>query len=253
MLACKSIASAGSVMSVVMIAWLLVAQTGAVAAPSVDFIVTMSDGTPVTDVKTEELSIRIDGRLRRIKSSRLVSVSEIPNANTSNTSLPSPFGTNALTSDGRSLVIAIDEDSFRTGREQALRESVDGLISRLGPADRVLVVTMPFGSVKIPFTTDHARVKRFIGTFTGQQPRNETGSEMACRTRRVLEATAGFLGLLGFAQGPTSVVFFTGGMAAPRRDAVLTMAPGMCELSTELFNRLGRTAGAARANFADAA
>ena len=44
-----------------------------------------------------------------------------------------PFGTNTLTSDGRSLVIAIDEDSFRTGREQALRESVDGLIATAQP------------------------------------------------------------------------------------------------------------------------
>jgi hypothetical protein len=238
-------------MTIVMAAlWFVTtAQSVPPHVPQIDFIVTTSDGTPVTDVKTEEISIRIDGRSRRIRSLRLVSVSEIPHPNTSNAALPAPFGTNALTGDGRSLVIAIDEDSFRTGREQALRESVDGLISRLGPADRVLVVTMPFGSVKIPFTTDHVRVKRFVSTFTGQRPRNETGSDMACRTRRVLEATAGFLGLLEFAQGPTSVVFFTGGMAAPRRDAIAMASPGMCELTAELFNRVGRAAGSARANF----
>jgi hypothetical protein len=227
--------------------WFLMPQPAPPHVPNIDFTVTTSDGTPVTDVKMEEVSIRIDGRMRRIRSLRLVSVSEIPQMNTSNA--PAPFGTNALTSDGRSLVIAIDEDSFRTGREQALRESVDGLISSLGPSDRVLVLTMPFGSVKIPFTTDHVRVKRFISAFTGQRPQNETGSEMACRTRRVLEATAGFLGLLGFAQGPTAVVFFTGGMAGPRRDAIAMAAPGMCELTAELFSRLGRAAGAARANF----
>jgi VWFA-related protein len=228
--------------------WLLTQPAPAPPAPTIDFIVTTSDGTPVTDIKPEELTIRLDGRPRKIRTLRLVSINETPPASTPTTPA-APFGTNALTSDGRSLVIAIDEDSFRTGREQALRESVDGLIARLSPADRVLVVTMPFGSVKIPFTTDHARIKRFISTFTGQQPRTETGSEMACRTRRVLEATAGFLGLLEFAQGPTSVVFFTGGMAGPRRDAIATRAPGMCELTAEHFNRVGRAAGSARANF----
>jgi len=229
--------------------WFLMPQLVTPHIPNVDFIVTTSDGTPITDVTAEEIAIRIDGRARKIKTLRLVSVKQLPPAAAPVAAPAVPFGTNALTNDGRSMVIAIDEDSFRTGREQPLRESVDSLIARLGPGDRVLVVTMPFGSVKIPFTTDHVRVKRFISTFTGQQPRNETGSDMACRTRRVLEATAGFLGLLAFAEGPTSVVFFTGGMAGPRRDAIATRAPGMCELTAEQFNRVGRAAGSARANF----
>ena len=176
-------------------------------------------------------------------------MSEIPPSNTTAAQLPPPFGTNALTSDGRSVVIAIDDDSFRTGREQALREAADGLLAKLSPQDRVLFLTMPYGGVKVPFTTDHARVKRAIATTTGQRPQNETGSEMACRTRRVLEATASLLDLLKFAEGPTSVIFFTGGMAGPRRDATDAMAPGMCELRIDTFNRVGRAAGAARANF----
>src|SRR5436190_748864 len=185
-------------------------------ATKVDFIVTKSDGTPVLDVTSADIAIKIDGKLRTIRTLRLVSVSEIPPSNTTAAQLPPPFGTNALTSDGRSVVIAIDDDSFRTGREQALREAADGLLAKLSPQDRVLFLTMPYGGVKVPFTTDHARVKRAIATTTGQRPQNETGSEMACRTRRVLEATASFLDLLKFAEGPTSVIFFTGGMARPR-------------------------------------
>src|SRR5688572_16476830 len=237
-------------MTIVIVAlWLFMPQLVTPHIPNVDFIVTTSDGTPITDVTAEEISIRIDGRARKVRTLRLVSVKALPAAATSVAAPPVPFGTNALTSEGRSMVIAIDEDSFRTGREPPLRESVDSLIARLGPGDRVLVVTMPFGSVKIPFTTDHVRIKRFISTFTGQQPRNETGSDMACRTRRVLEATAGFLGLLAFAEGPTSVIFLTGGMAGPRRDAIATRAPGMCELTAEHFNRVGRAASSGRANF----
>jgi VWFA-related protein len=238
-----------------MIRTLLVAALALLPLPQtaevtkVDFIVTKSDGTPVIDVTAADIAIRIDGKSRTIRSLRLISVSEIPESNTTAAQLPAPFGTNALTSDGRSVVIALDEDSFRTGREQAFREAADGLLAKLSPQDRVLFVTMPYGGVKVPFTTDHARVKRVIASTTGQRPQNETGSEMACRTRRVLEATAGFLDLLKFAAGPTSVVFFTGGMAGPRRDAIDTMAPGMCELRIDTFNRVGRAAGAARANF----
>jgi hypothetical protein len=193
-------------------------------------------------VKPAEITLKIDGKTRTIRSLRLISVSEaaVPDA---------PYGTNAGASDGRSLVIAIDETSFRTGREQPLREAADGLLRQLGPRDRVLVVLLPFGSVKVPFTTDHARARRAISIVTGQRPQNETGSDMACRTRRVLETTAGFLDLLRFAEGPTSVVFFTGGMAGPRRDAIATRAPGMCELRAEDFARVGRSAAAGRANF----
>ena len=232
---------------VALLAFLPLSQVAEVT--KVDFIVTKSDGTPVLDVTSADIAIKIDGKLRTIRTLRLVSVSEIPPSNTNTAQLPPPFGTNALTSDGRSVVIAIDDDSFRTGREQALREAADGLLAKLSPQDRVLFLTMPYGGVKVPFTTDHARVKRAIATTTGQRPQNETGSEMACRTRRVLEATASFLDLLKFAEGPTSVIFFTGGMAGPRRDATDAMAPGMCELRIDTFNRVGRAAGAARANF----
>jgi VWFA-related protein len=217
----------------------------------VDFSVTMADGTPVSNVTAADLTIKIDGKTRTIRALRLISVSEIPGTDTSGSSarLAAPFGTNALTSDGRSLVLAIDEESFRTGREQSMRDAAAGLIARLSPQDRVLLVTLPFGTVKVPFTTDHARIARAIATTTGHRPQNETGSDMACRTRRVLEATAAFLDVLKFADGPTAVVFFTGGMAGPRRDAVPALAPGMCELSVEVFTRVARAAGAARANF----
>jgi hypothetical protein len=217
-------------------------QNIAPAVTNVDFLVTSSDGTPVLDIKPADVTIKIDGKTRTIQSLRLISVVDVPQTD-------APYVTNALTSDGRSLVIAIDEQSFRTGREHPMREAANGLLARLGPRDRVLLVTMPFGIVKVPFTTDHARVKRAIDITTGQRPQKETGSDMACRTRRVLEGTAAFLDLLRFAEGPTSVVFFTGGMVGPRRDAVATMSPGMCELRVEEFARVGRAAATGRANF----
>jgi len=236
----------------------LATQLPPLDVPRVDFGVTSVDGTPVSGITAADVTIKIDGKTRAIRSLRLVSVSEIPESDTTRETRettrivlppPKPFGTNALTSEGRSLVLAIDEDSFRTGREQPLRDAAEGLLARLSPRDRVLLVALPFGTVKVPFTTDHARVRRAIALTTGQRSQTETGSEMACRTRRGLEATAAFLDLLKFAEGPTSVVFFTGGMAGPRRDASAALAPGMCELTVDPFTRVARAAGAARANF----
>jgi hypothetical protein len=44
-------------------------------------------------------------------------------------------------------------------------------------------------------------------------------------------------------------MFVTAALAAPRRDAAFARAPGMCELSENLFAQVATTAGAARANF----
>jgi hypothetical protein len=46
-----------------------------------------------------------------------------------------------------------------------------------------------------------------------------------------------------------TVMFITGGLAAPRRDAAVSMAPGMCELRQDLYSEVGQAAGAARAQF----
>jgi hypothetical protein len=54
---------------------------------------------------------------------------------------------------------------------------------------------------------------------------------------------------LGSRDEPAIVMFITGALAEPRRDAPVTMAPGICELSQELFTQVGVAAGAARAHF----
>jgi hypothetical protein len=163
--------------------------------------------------------------------------------------LPAPFGSSADGDEGRALVLAIDTDSFRPGREALLRNAVDLLIRGLTPRDRLALVTMPYGGIKVPFTTDHERVRRAFTPVVGHAPPGETGSALACRTRETLEELTAFLGTLGIRQEPAIVMFVTSGLAAPRHDAPLTVAPGMCELRPELFRGIGVAAGAARAHF----
>jgi VWFA-related protein len=217
---------------------------------TVDFNAISTDGTPVRDLATAELSIRIGGKRRTVRSLQLISIAPdvadaAPTAN-----LPSPFGSNAESDAGRSLVLIVDDDSFRSGREAPLREALDLLVSRLSSRDRLSLVTMPYGGVKVPLTTDHARVRNALRRIVGQATGTETGSDLACRTRRTLETLVGYLDSThGIRESPVSILFVTGGLAAPRRDAPVTLGPGMCELRTELYTHVGVAAGAARAQF----
>ena len=47
-------------------------------------------------------------------------------------------------------MLAIDDESFKPGTEHVLRQAVDRLIAGLSPRDRVSLVTMPYGGVKVP-------------------------------------------------------------------------------------------------------
>lgn len=216
---------------------------------SLQFAFVTTDGTPVDDLQAAEVRVRIGGRERAVRSLQLVSVARSSAGSGDVIGLPPPFATNASSQAGRTLVLAIDEDSFRAGQEGPLRQATDALIAGLGPADRVALMTLPFGAIKVPLTTDHSRLQLALSRTVGQAAASESGSEMACRTRRTLEALAGFLESLGVREEPMTMMFVTAALAAPRRDAVSALAPGMCELSENLFNRVATAAGAARAQF----
>jgi VWFA-related protein len=209
--------------------------------------VVTQDGTPVTDLRAEELQVRIGGRVRPIRSLQFIEVTG--SAPDGNTAVPLPFATNAVQAAGRTIVLAIDDDSFRPGSEGPLRDATAALVSRLNEADRVAVVTMPYGGTKVPLTSDHSRVRNAMNSLVGQAPATQTGSDLACRSRRTLESLVTYLDSLGIRQDAVTVLFVTSALAAPRRDAAFARAPGMCELPETLFNQVGQAAGAARAQF----
>lgn len=247
-------------LSTIVMGGLLVAQQKPVVPPTgeraegllVDFLALTRDGRPVPDLAAGDVDVRINGRVRPIKSLRLMRVDDAGGLGAAvSTPIPPPYGANTHTSSpgGRRVVFAIDDDSFRAGSEGPLRQAINGLIAELGPRDQVLLVTMPYGGVKVPFTEDHGRVMSAIASLSGQRAQNESGSEMACRTRRLLQSLSGFLETLGGDDTPATVVFFTSGLAGPRRDALTGKAPGMCELEVRTFQEVGLAAGAARAAF----
>jgi hypothetical protein len=219
------------------------------ASLPVDFVAVQADGTPVVDLQSSEVEVRINGRTRIVRSLRRVTTAPAPTPPGSVIRVPPPYGTNASVAVGRSFALVVDEESFVAGREQLLRSAVEGLLAQLTPADQTTVIALPLGGAKVPFTSETARIRLAMDRLSGQGARDESGSDLACRTRRFLESLDGFLQTQIGRWSPLTVVLFTAGLAGPRRDAPMTLAPGMCELLVSHFQRVTVTAGAARANF----
>jgi hypothetical protein len=215
------------------------------AAPVVDFIALDAQGAPILDLQPSEIEVRVADRARTVRALRRVSA-VAPAATAAR--LPSPYGTNDDVASGRRFLIVIDQESFAAGREHLFRSAIDGLVAQFTPADRAMVAALPFGGVVSPFTSDTGRLRLAAGRVTGQGARAETGSDLACRTRRFLESLDAFLQGRGAQTSPQTLVIFTSGLAGPRRDAPAGTAPGMCELLVDQFRYVGAAASLARAN-----
>jgi hypothetical protein len=208
--------------------------------------VEVASGRPVSDLRSDEVSLKIDGRSRQIRSLQLVSR---PVGDGAGPAVAAPFGSNNVSSAGRRVELIVDDESFPAGGEQPLRDAVARLITALHPEDRLSLVTIPHGGVRIPATTGHTRIRTALATLVGRGSANQTGSDLACRTRDTLQALTAHLGAIRGQEAPSIVAFMTAGLAAPRRDANITSAPGRCELLLDTFRETGAAAGRARAHF----
>ena len=212
---------------------------------TVDFVALQADGAPARDLRPSDVDIRIGNRARTVRDLRFISTAApAPDVRRG----PAPYGTNDDVASGRSFVLAVDQESFGVGEEPRLRNAAESFVHLLSPMDRTMVLALPFGGVKAPFTSDTIRLRSAMAGIIGQRSRTETGSDMACRTRRFFESLQAFLESQRGRETPVTVVVFSGGLAAPRRDAPMMMAPGMCELLVDEFQRVGAGAAAARAN-----
>ena len=223
---------------------------GTTAPASIDFLVVSPDGLPVADIKAEEVSLKIDGRPRAVRSLRFVQIGDgTGTAPGVDPSVPPPFGSNAQDQTvWRSLVLVLDDDSFRVGTERPLREAADRFLAGLAPSDRVALVTMPYGGTKVSLTTDREKVRAALAQIIGQAPQSESPAEAACRTRRTLESLVGlFEGLE--TPSPPIVLFFSASLVGPT-DSNMRIATGlggpagtnMCEVPRETFQQVGNAA-----------
>jgi hypothetical protein len=224
------------------------------------FLAMGSDGLPKADLKPEQVELKIDGKVRPMQSLKFVRlVATTPAAATTkifDNPVPAPFGSNTV-APSRGILLAVDEESMRPGSDRPLKDALDQFLTGLGAQDRVGLMTLPRGSVKVDLTTTRSAVKDAIAKVTARKPSSRDATEAACHARDVVETlTSTFLGL---GQGPTTVVVFSTGIAAPstttqsvsqnavggggRISGAVTSAT--CELTTTNFLKLSAATGTA--------
>lgn len=219
---------------------------------AVDFAVTGADGNPVADLRAEEVTLTIDGRSRPIRSLEYVALAS---AASPGADALLPYGSNTQGDNGRSVVLIIDQETIRPGRESALKAEIAAFLRRLGPHDRVALMTVPYGGLKVDLTTEHHRVVLALSTIGGQAPGVETEGEAACRTTTTLAALRGTLDDLRGGEAPVVVVFFSGQMSPPHGVQAAPVPTGgiqtfsRCQIRPEQFKQVSAAAAGARAQF----
>ncbi len=143
----------------------------------VDVIVVDKKGAPVTDLRTGDFSLTVDGKARRVSSMELVRFDDrlapVPDART----LPSlhpelkdthaaEYTSNDSATPGRLFVIAIDEGNITRGGGRAATKAASLFVDRLSPNDLVAVVSLPVG-VSVDFTADRAVVRAALLKIVG--------------------------------------------------------------------------------------
>jgi hypothetical protein len=212
------------------------------ALVTVDFRALGADGQPLVDLKPDEVTLRVGGRTRTLRSLQLLRPS-----GRAASELPAPFAENAVGEAGRDVFLVLDEDSIAPGREQPVREAVRHLVRALPAEDRVGLTTVPLGRAHVGLTRDHDRVLSTLAGLASRAQVGETTSDLNCRTRLTLEALERVFALVD-GELPATVVFFSVGMARPAETfAQLRVASDLCEVRTEHFRQLGAAAVASRA------
>jgi len=218
----------------------------------IDFVAVDPSGQSVGNLRAEDITLKIDGRTRPIRSLEYVAVvgDADPGSATISPTLP-PYGSNAAADAGRTVVFIIDRETLRLGGEVALRSEINRFLRSLGPQDRVALITAPYGGLKVDLTTDHSRISAGLALIAGQASSSESAADAACRTGALLVALRGTLDDLRGGEGPVAVVLFSGQLSAPAGVVSLRSQPdfGRCAVRQEYFNQVSTAAAAARAQF----
>lgn len=214
---------------------------------AIDFSAFGPDGLPITDLTPADVTLKIDGKTRAIRALDFISATERAPR------VPEPFGTNTVPESARAVLIIIDDETLRPGREKDLKDDVRTFLGRLGGNDRVGLATVPYGGIKAHFTNDHNRILTALDPIVGRAPQNESASEAGCRSRSTLVALTSTLDSLSSGDAPVTVVLFTGGLVGPRGVESLSRGGenfntmGTCEVLTEHYNHVNAAVARSRA------
>ena len=139
----------------------------------VDVNVVDGSGHPVSDLRPDEFTLRVDGKSRPVVSSQFVSLGRpaTPPAEAarrryySSNQVPGPTQTPTA---GRTFLIVVDLENTGMGASRAVMAAAGRFLDRLAPGDRVGLATIPRGGPHVEFTSDLARVRQALGVVVGR-------------------------------------------------------------------------------------
>jgi hypothetical protein len=227
-------------------------QAGA-APVLVDFRAVAEDGQPIADLKPADVTLRVGGRPRSIKSLEFVKIGSDAAPAAVTATLPPPYATNASVASGpgtrRDVLLVLDELSITPGKEVPIRESLNRLLGALSLSDRVGVLSTRQGGASAQFTEKLDDVREALGRFAGYAPARLSDADFACNAVLVLNTLRSSFREFSAASAPT-LVFVTAAVAGPATDQMATVGreSELCPLRTNHFEEVGAAAQSSHAS-----
>jgi len=151
---------------------------GGVDLVTVDVVVLDTSGGLVRGLTAGDFTVLAAGTPRRLVSVEYVravgdpSPAPTPSRRT-NAAIPTPGPTSNVRSGpaGRTIIFAVDVEEIRAGEGRAAMKSIADHVDRLGPDDRVGLVSLPYGTPLVEVTTNRALVVEAAGRIAGASTR----------------------------------------------------------------------------------
>jgi VWFA-related protein len=134
---------------------------------ALDVNVVDENGRPVRDLGPEDFEVKVGGQPRRVASAEFIAQSGAAEE-TATRAKASFYSSNEGLVQGRLLLLAVDEGNISAGGGQHAARAAEGLLDRLGAADRVALLSVPGPQPREDFTTDHAKVRAALRNVVGR-------------------------------------------------------------------------------------
>lgn len=136
---------------------------------AVDVAVVDGRGKPVEDLLSPDFVVKIDGEPRRVVSAEQVKIDIEAAKREYAARVETLYTTNLTPTNGRMIVIAVDQLNIRPGAVRPLLATVAKFLESLSPADRVAFVAYPEPGVFVDFTDDRLKLKKAMERVVGTQ------------------------------------------------------------------------------------
>jgi len=213
------------------------AQGLAPMQPVIDFTAVGTDGEPVLDLTSQEITLKVGGRKRDIRFFQLLRAegAAVPAA----PPVPPPFATNIVAETmGRDVLVIIDEESIAAGRQRVAQDAMQDLVTGLGRADRVALISLRQGGPHLNLSDSRADLGDALRQFSGVA--SSARNDERCRTLKALQTLESLFGGYSGRYRPT-IALVSGGIASPSEGGrgFATMGSGQCTLSLDRFHDAG--------------